>query len=294
MSVSARTFQMLYILRQRSLKDLPTRGPDFAAFIAERRATSPQTYDKAYIGPAAIIDLLQRMTVENLVASTEGEYTFEFMGSQMADLLDGFDACSSKFIEKYKEQVVRAVLEQRVRLNQSPAIQRDVASVANISLDSARRGLETLINQGVVTETKNGRTATYTLVVPPVNTTTTITPIPVNDIRAALAGLDEGDILPGQTPVAEDPDSDNEECPVPLSAVLQDEGPDMEEVPPVETPEPEVTEVWNPWGWASVSEEVQQGHIACAKAAGVSLEGYFQTLLTKHQLSVRVALLGTT
>ena len=37
MSVSARTFQVLYIIRERALQDLPTKLPDFSEFIADRR-----------------------------------------------------------------------------------------------------------------------------------------------------------------------------------------------------------------------------------------------------------------
>ena len=233
MSVSARTFQLLYIVRQRALKDLHTTLPDFSAFIAERRAEAPQTYDRAYISPSSLQEILDRMCspMENLLAHSQGQFSLDFMGSQMADLLDGIDGCSSIFIDGYKEQVVKAVLEQRLRLGMPPANQRDIAATANISLDSARRGLQTLVDSGVITESTKGRNQTYALI-----TTAAVEAGPttvedasqsirdtlagVSDDRPkkpvpdALVGFEEGDLIP--------------EAPVPLGTVLQDGGPDVE------------------------------------------------------------------
>lgn len=223
MSVSARTFQLLYIIRQRALQDQSTRLTDFSEFIADRRKTAPALYGNAYISPSALTDLLSRMTIENLVTATDGEYQLEHMGSQMADLLTGLDACTTGFIENYKEAVVKAALEQRVRLGQGPATQRDLAATTNISIDSTRRGLESLVASGVVIENTSGRNQTYTLAAPPMATT------PAPAIIAQSLDLDLGDIDAVRTL---DPDLkaalDNIDAPVPLGAVLQDDGPDVE------------------------------------------------------------------
>ena len=156
------------------------------------------------------------MTFENLVTATDGEYQLEHMGSQMADLLADIDACSTRFIENYKEAVVQAALEQRARLGLGPATQRDLAATTNISLDSVRRGLEALVTEGIVTETTNGRSQTYTLATPP------MTAAPALDLD--LKDIDEPRTL--------DPDLkaalDNIDNPVPLGSVLQDNGPDVE------------------------------------------------------------------
>lgn len=237
MSVSARTFQLLYIIRQRALQDQSTRLTDFSEFIADRRKTAPALYGNAYISPSALTDLLSRMTIENLVTATDGEYQLEHMGSQMADLLTGLDACTTGFIENYKEAVVKAALEQRVRLGQGPATQRDLAATTNISIDSTRRGLESLVASGVVIENTSGRNQTYTLATPPMATPpapaiTDTQEVVIAEVKANIAqslDLDLGDIDAVRTL---DPDLkaalDNIDAPVPLGAVLQDDGPDVE------------------------------------------------------------------
>ena len=237
MSVSARTFQLLYIIRQRALQDQSTRLTDFSEFIADRRKTAPALYGNAYISPSALTDLLGRMAIENLVTATDGEYQLEHMGSQMADLLTDLDACTTGFIENYKEAVVKAALEQRARLGQGPATQRDLAAITNISVDSTRRALETLVASGVVIENTSGRNQTYTLTTPPMVTTpapaiTDTQEVVIADVKANIAqslDLDLGDIDAVRTL---DPDLkaalDNIDAPVPLGAVLQDDGPDVE------------------------------------------------------------------
>ena len=237
MSVSARTFQLLYIIRQRALQDQSTRLTDFSEFIADRRKTAPALYGNAYISPSALTDLLGRMAIENLVTATDGEYQLEHMGSQMADLLTDLDACTTGFIENYKEAVVKAALEQRARLGQGPATQLDLAAITNISVDSTRRALETLVASGVVIENTSGRNQTYTLTTPPMVTTpapaiTDTQEVVIADVKANIAqslDLDLGDIDAVRTL---DPDLkaalDNIDAPVPLGAVLQDDGPDVE------------------------------------------------------------------
>jgi len=163
MATNARTFEILYIVRKRALLDSPTKFDDIMSFIANRRKTAPDIYGKAYIAPSALVPLLQRMTTgENLLTLTEdGEYEFTARGSQMADLLDGLDACSIHFMDGYKSKVCLAVLQQRIRLGQGPATPREVAAISNISLDSARRGLGVLVEVGEATEDRTARTPFY-------------------------------------------------------------------------------------------------------------------------------------
>lgn len=275
MSVSARTFQLLYIIRQRALLDQRTVVSDFSDFIADRRKTAPALYGQAYISPSAILDLLHRMTVGGLLTNDDGEYQLEHLGSQMADLLDGIDACTTGFIENYKEMVVKAALEQRARLGQGPATQQNLANATNISLDSTRRGLEALVNAGTVIEHSTGRACTYTLavaplavqvatcdkhgqdnhpsaVVDPVSGTghcfacatdpqqdTTVVPSILDTQDIAIADVQENIAVqtaadPSLKAALEALDDEipivplTEEQPVPLGAVLQDNGPDVE------------------------------------------------------------------
>jgi len=314
MSVSARTFQLLYIVRQRALKDLPTTVHDFSAFISERRAEAPLAYDRAYIAPSAIQDILDRMCspMENLLVHNNGQFEFEFMGSQMADLLDDIDACSSAFIDGYKEQVVKAVLEQRARLNQPRANQRDIAACANISLDSARRGLQTLMDAGLVIEYATGRTQTYELAKPPA--VVVQAPVQPTSIRDALAGisddpakpviipealrsLNEEDLLPGQ------PD----DAPVPLGTVLQDGGPDVDipmakddsdEASPVAEGQEDLHDLEDEippqtsrrYDWQRVPDFIQADLIVQAKACDMSLADYLNYLVQTASLRFRKSL----
>lgn len=306
MSVSARTFQLLYIVRQRALKDLPTRLSDFGKFIATRRAEAPQTYDRAYISPTALQDSLDRMVSnDSLLSLNNGVYEFEFMGSQMADLLTNIDACSSAFIDGYKEQVVKAVLEQRARLGQPPANQRDVAGAANLSLDSARRGLQTLMETGLVVEYATGRTQTYALVHPPA---AVVKPAPVaadstedtDNIKAALAGIDDDDLLPGKAPGKAPGKTEEvvEEPPVALSDVLQDDGPDVEpmtfgdvlENPPEDPPEEKAQPEPNPYDWDNVPLDVRNMHILMAKACDMTIGDYLTRLAETNMMRFRKAL----
>jgi len=262
MSVSARTFQLLYIIRQRALDDQPTKLGDFSDFIAARRKDAPDIYYRAYIAPSALVPLLQRMTTEERVLTLDlstREYEFTPMGSQMADLLVNLDACSSHFIDNYKEEICLAVLQQRQRLGQGAVSPREVSSISNISLDSARRGLEALAAEGKIVEDRSSRTPVYSLPAPPVvEVEDDVEPeeLPVAkppvseeeiekaarkglDIAAALAEIDEDDPTwacgVGPTPKVED---DEDILPLPLGKILQDDGPDVEENSPHFTQDP--------------------------------------------------------
>ena len=156
MAVNARTFQILYIVRQRAVADQTTSSGEISEFIADRRKSAPESYGKAYIAPSALTQMLQRMTtVEHLLTVDDGVYEFTPQGSQMADLLVDVDACSDLFIDSYKEAVCLAVLQQRQRLGQPPANPREVAAIANISLDSARRGLTALAEHDKIVEDRS-------------------------------------------------------------------------------------------------------------------------------------------
>lgn len=315
MSVSARTFQLLYIVRQRALEDKGTRLEDFSEFIAERRKAIPDLYTNAYISPSALLDLLDRMSTTErlLVHEATGEYTFTPAGSQMADLLSEIDACSYHFIDNYKEKVVLAALKQRHRLGQGAATQREVASVTNISLDSARRGLAALIDQDLVQEEKDGRSAVYSLKNPPASTTATVVidlseddtpdpepkdpelaaalaqtddgtpPRPVGDtyVRDALAGFDDSDeVLP-----VRGPEPDPEDMPLSVGNILGDEQPDIDEAFKEPTDCGREKDDWH-----DVPKDIRQGHKVLAEAAGVSLTDYLRILLEKHKDRVKTAL----
>ena len=100
-----------------------------------------------------MVSIIHRMTTKDclLTLTPNDEYEFTPRGSQMADLLTDLDACSVQFIENYKELVCMAVLQQRQRLGYVAATPHEVANIANISFDSARRGMDALAVSGVVT-----------------------------------------------------------------------------------------------------------------------------------------------
>lgn len=296
MSVSARTFQVLYIIRQRALDDLSTKADDVGPFIAARRKATPTLYEQAYLSPTAISDLLNRMsTTEGLLtAESDGTYQMTPQGSQMADLLRDLNACADSFIEGYKEQVVLAALQQRHRLGQGPANQREIAALTNISLDSVRRGLGTLIEQGRVVEDKTGRVTVYALAQPPF---LVVPDLPKSD--NPLAGFDDDDEVPpnleAEEPdpvVEEEPDpvveEDVEEVPLSLNTILQDEATPEEVHPPI-MPATPVTPVPELSAWAAVPANVQQVHIDIAKALNVSLEVYLEGLAQVCQQRMRNA-----
>lgn len=165
MAINARTFQLLYITRQRALKDLPTKVKDMSTFINKRRKANPSMYEKAYLAPASIRDMVQRMTTGEglLTIADEGNLELTVRGSQMADLLSEIDACSTFFHADWKKHICKAVLKQRFRLGQGPITPREAAVIANISLDSARRGLAAVAQEGEAVEDRAGRTPLYEL-----------------------------------------------------------------------------------------------------------------------------------
>jgi len=249
MAVNARTFQVLYILRQRALEDLRTYQSDFTDFIAQRRASAPEVYEKAYIAPSALTLILQRMTTTDglfTFSSTDG-YEFTVRGSQMADLMLHLDGCSSWFVDNYKQAVCHAVLQQRSRLGQGPAQPNDVAAIANISRDSAHRGLTACAEAGEATEHRNGRMTTYELLCAPADVDTgqlgaTKFASLDNEVEAldqqadpdsiasVLADIDNDDNWPiSEAPPFDVPPDDYDDLPVRLGKVLQDDGPDEEQ-----------------------------------------------------------------
>ena len=366
MAVNARTFQILYIVRARASEDKPTRLDDFAEFIADRRKSAPDIYSRAYIAPSAMVPILQRMTTgDNLLTLDPVSHSYEFTprGSQMADLLIDLDACSEQFIDNYKEKVCQAVLQQRQRLGQGAATAREVAAIANISLDSARRGLESLGDQGLA-EYTGDRTLVYSL--PKVPEVVKVdkevariidsieagarldaaldniieddddnedeAPLSLPDLivrqkakaaKAAddvrLAGIEAAARLIAET--EDDPDYDpiraalaeideNETAIFGLGKnhkilkPLQDEAPPINDdddglplsfdaVLPTEDEEEEVCEKnveSGPYAWESVSEKIREGLIIQAKAAGLTLDNFFDLLGYTNQQRIREAL----
>lgn len=222
MAINARTFQLLYIIRQRALvEDEKTTLDDMGEFIADRRDNAPNLYDKAYIAPSAMDQMVKRMAVgEGLVTrDTHGNIELTVKGSRMADLITDIDACSTYFLDNYKEAVCMAVLRQRERLGQGPVSPRECAVIANISLDSARRGLAAATERGDAEEMREGRATTYSVKsgapVPrtPVSPDTpALSDNEVEDdksssVREALADIDEEDFVPGLDLSDEDVDT---------------------------------------------------------------------------------------
>ena len=88
MAINARTFQILYIIRERAVADLATTAKHVSAFIMARRKDAPAIYSRSYIAPGAVQQILNRMTTgEGLLTLEDNEYLFTAKGSLMADLL---------------------------------------------------------------------------------------------------------------------------------------------------------------------------------------------------------------
>jgi len=324
MSVSARTFQLLYIVRQRALLDKPTSSDDFAEFVHTRRKSAPALYSQAYISPSAIEDSLQRMTTEGLVIQVDGVYNLTPMGSQMADILDGIDACTDKFLLDYKEEVTRGVLKQQARLGGKALNVREIAGIANISLDSARRGLVDLYAKGEIVEIASGRSNVYTLATPPMEPVVQAPQTDDDDgVRAALRTLAEDE----DVPISKAPEEDT----VPLGAVLQDEGPDHEpeDAPPQAEEAPPQTGHWQArwvvgeppkagptvsfasWApdqeapdqeapepakdpedlWGAVPPRIRQKYLDAAKVTGLGLNEFLNLLIENARVRMRQAAL---
>lgn len=301
MSVSARTFQILYVIRRLLLIDQGTSQANISEFIAERRKSAPHLYDRAYISPSALSEALDRMTTtEGLLQydTSNSNYSFTPTGSHMADLIDQLDACSNNFLDYYKERVCLAVLEMRSRLGLPPASPRDVAACAYISLDSARRGLERLHLNGEAILRQVGRSSTYTL--PDSASTKMVEPdvedvpqpeveetVKLDPIMEILADLDETEWAP-------EPKEEEEDEPFQhfLKGILNEED---KEPPPVFTKssvasdEPEARPESNEW--ASVPQELQQAFIHRAKACGMGLTLFLETVNHVQKGKIREALL---
>lgn len=324
MAVSARTFQALYIVRQRAVNDLPTVFDDFGAFIAARRKDAPDIYHKAYMNPSALGPLLHRMTTgDNVLTLTSGLYDFTPMGSQMADLLVDIDACGSRFIENYKEEIALAVLQQRQRIGQGPVTPRETASIANISLDSARRGLSTLVAKGLCEENRDGRTPVYELTTPEASVEDKkridadiekAARIPLNDgddndpnfegftqalniamsgkidpeVSNILDGIDEDDSnWVGDPPPPVD-DDDNDLLALPLGKILGDDEP--ERVGPFQFKSKHEELLRSPHDWNAVTDQVQASLITQAQACGMDLNEFMDTLARANKMRMAKAL----
>jgi len=326
MTINARTFEVLYIIRQRALRDLPTTMDDISTFIADRRKDAPDIYGKAYIAPSALVPLLDRLTTgEGLLTLDSHEYEFTPKGSQMADLLVYIDACSANFIENYKEMIALAVLQQRQRIGQGPVSPREASAISNISLDSARRGLAALVEKGLCIEDRSERTPTYSVQAPVAAPTladksatatdieaTAHVPLDEDDpIAATLANIGEEDeswITAGGAPPPED---EVDLLPVALSGILGDDGPDEDEprdddgpregepelvvtLIGLRTNDPEVDDpTADPYAWENVSPEERAEFITQAKACGLDLEEFVSALNQRHQRKLRCAIFGT-
>jgi len=359
MAVNARTYQILYIVRQRAQNDKKTTFDDFANFIAERRLSAPGAYSRAYINPGNMASNVHRMTTGDGLLTIDTVYrTYQLtaLGSQMADLLVDIDACSDHFIENYKMLVCGGVLQQRRRLGWMGGVcTREVAANANISLDSARRGLTDLEESARSTGDKvhltfQDRNYYYSLLKPAPVPEVDDAPIAVDEdpvkgtpvidddgsdpaalaegnvvaaeddeedpIKAALAEINEDDsvpILPHTRWQPDDPD-------LSLEGIIDDDIIDDfdgkgDEADPGDSKrecgadncadclgdescncgdcdEDDHDDCGAPsdYRWESVSPEVREGLIIQAKAAGVTLDDFFNILGCVHQQKIREAL----
>jgi len=319
MAVNARTFQILYIIHTRDLVDQSTAYDDFASFIAERRKSAPDTYSRAYISPSALVPLLDRMLVGQLITHDliSREYSLTPRGSQMADLLDFEDACTNYFIDNYKKLICLAVIRQRQQLGLGPISSRDAAAIANISRDSARRGMIALAADAFAIESRSDSTPEYSLPTPETSPATLTPPVtPEEDgavntpadsnldiINAVLSEIDESNGIPMDFEDDEDPlislnkilqgDDDDDDQPrfnLP-TPTIEDEDPVTDVEEPLMTEEEPVVEE-SIYVWGNVDKAVQDDMVSQAKALGMTLENYIYLVVWNHQKKMREALFG--
>lgn len=292
--VNARTYQVLYVIRQLARADKDATVAAIGDFIADRRKAAPDTYSNAYISPGNLVEMCQRLTQEGLL--TPGP-AFELtpQGSLMADVINDVDACTSTFIEGYKGIVVEEALRQRARVGLGPATQQDLAQATGFSVDSVRRGISEL-GVAVVT-TSSGRVQNYVLASPP----------PVQPADGGL--LDDFDDAP--IPVVSDPPSVDPTGDVQTPVVPQAPEPsqdvdlgkllesvDEPDLPPAPVPLPMTTAVPSDTTattdiWDSVPEELREALILKAQALRMSFLDYLTAIEQDHTTKMRVALFGT-
>lgn len=280
--VNARTYQVLYIIRQLARADKDATATAISGFIAERRHAAPDTYANAYIPPGNLSESLQRLAQEGVL--TRGPaFQMTPKGSQMADVLDDVDACTTTFIEGYKGLIVEAALKQRVRVGLPPATQQDLAQATGLSVDSVRRGLSEL--EGKVITTATGRVQTYTLSSPPAAQAATS--------DDPLAGFDDSPLVPTPDPeVSHDPE--DPESTVDIAKLLEgiDDSPPTAPVPEPCDPDEEDAPGDESPGWDDVPRWVRDGFAAKAQAAGLSLTEFLIQLDRRMTAQIQIALFG--
>lgn len=288
--VNARTYEVLYIIRQLARADKDATVTAISGFIAERRHAAPDTYANAYISPGNLTESLQRLVQEG-VLTLGPAFAMTPKGSQMADVLDDVDACTTTFLEGYKGIIVEAALKQRVRLNLPPASQQDLAQATGLSVDSVRRGLSEL--EGTVITTAMGRTQTYTLANPPA------VPVPSSTLPAAdiLGDFDDSPLVPDSAPdpVAE-PDADET---VDIARLLEgvDEAPaaptpDPTPATPTPDPTPAAPTPDGPFDWNAVPVDLREAFVQKAKATRMTLTQFLAHLDETLTAQLRATLFG--
>ncbi len=298
MPINARTVQILYVIHQLSQDDETTTAQDISDFIATRRKSSPDLYSKAYIAPGALMRSLNRMSAQEGLLDLywgEGTFSLSVKGSQMAEMFHGVDACSTPFIDNYKEEICKAALDQLKRLGQGPASPREVATFSNISLDSARRGLASLTAKGEATEDRSSRTPTYQRIL--TMTTLDNDTIPSTERDQSPQPTDTGtpegadDIASLLASIVDDPMGPDD---IPLG-MLQDNWGDAE------SPYDDEIDVapWHfdaelfkasPYAWGSVDNVVLHNVVMQAKACGMALNDFLKITIEANASRMQMAL----
>ena len=312
MSVSARTYQVLDVMRQL----LTTRDvvvvPDISSHIVDlRKGPDAAKYSKAYISPQALDSLVARMChVDRLITQVPGGYQLSAMGSQIADLMKNLDGCSQLFQDGYKEMLVGAALMRREAVGQGPADARQIAAITYLSLDSVRRGLSSLLEANTdVREIPQGRSSAYQYVCPnseiPEETESDEQGA-LKELGELLSTLDPGEAtstnaLRGQEleefeelirgidqvvaagPVATSQEKDS-------VVLLEDEGDSFKDEEDMYKPVANFSqEVMDEWEGVPLS--TQKGFLHLARACGFNLKDYMEAVLQNSQNRVRESLL---
>jgi len=324
MAASARTFQILYISRCLYRTGKAVTEESIADFIAEKRALDPVTYSKAYVSPSKIEKSLHRMVEsEGLFKRTPHSapdsnlgladgYVLTLEGSRRADLVNNIDACTTEFIENYKEKICRAALWLRNEQGAPQTSIRQMATMAGMSQDTVRRGLLTLKEKGFCIADKSTQPTLYTLTQEGIaiefledlfpgadagieygESADTLT----NPLSKVLAEFDESDLMAPEGPVAPLFDTEGADIADVRSAVditMQFHAGDSIVIPETKenqtSEDPQVPEPDDEWG--SVNKDVREGHFIRAKACGMSLNDYFDLLNHTHERLLRRAVMN--
>lgn len=165
MTMNARTYQVLSVVRKLAQEDVPVSQERIAAYIADLRKSAPSLYDRAYISPSGLKNLLFRLRSPERLLKLNGNGGLDFTpkGSQIADLFHDVDTCTSNFQEFYKREVVLAALRQRQRLDMGFVSAGTLAEITGMSAQSVREGLALLEFEDLLEKDESDRAVRYEL-----------------------------------------------------------------------------------------------------------------------------------